>query len=128
MDQNIITNFRQLGDVLLRLRGGAYNWKTYDETTVYKLRKMEAKPAITLKELIEQIRVDLPDKPHVTHQAVSKMRFQRNGTPLNKWTSKASSQIISWEMASMYIGYTDIYQQVRLHRLDVILWLHYGIG
>ena len=36
------------------------------------MEKIEIKTTITLKELVDQIRIDLPHKPHVTHQAASK--------------------------------------------------------
>lgn len=70
--RNIIIRFRQRGNVLLRPRGGAHNRKIDEEMVVYWMEKIEIKTTITLKELVEQIRIDLPHKPHVTHQAASK--------------------------------------------------------
>lgn len=70
--RNIIIRYEQRGNVHLRVRGGARNRKIDGEMTDYWIDKIEKKPTITLKELNDRVRIDLPDKPHVSHQAVSK--------------------------------------------------------
>ena len=70
--RNIVIWFRQRGDVNLGARGGAHNIKIDVEMGAYLLRKVEIKPTITLKELKEEMQLDLPDKPYVNKQAISK--------------------------------------------------------
>ena len=70
--RNIIVNFSMDGRVERLPRGGS-RWKKINEEMVAYLRsKIEAKPTSTLRELQEQMRTDLPTKPSVSYQAISK--------------------------------------------------------
>ena len=70
--RNIIVNFCKDGRVERRPTGGRRNQKIDDEMIQYLIAKIESKPTSTLNELKQQMRVDLPNKPHVSHQAISK--------------------------------------------------------
>ena len=70
--RNIIVNFNLHGRVNRQLRGGARRQKIDAEMVDYLVAKIQVKPTSTLKELKEQMKVDLPNKPVVTHQAISK--------------------------------------------------------
>ena len=43
-----------------------------NEMVQYLLNKVDYKSTIALQELNENMRIDLPNKPHVLHQALSK--------------------------------------------------------
>lgn len=70
--RNIIVNFNMERRVERLPRGGSRRKKIDEEMTAYLLSKIEAKPTSTLKELQEQMRIDLPNKSPVSHQAISK--------------------------------------------------------
>lgn len=68
--RNIIVNFNLNGRVNRQLRGGTRRQKIDAEMEDYLIGEIQVKPTSTLKELKEQM-IDLPDKPAVTHQAIS---------------------------------------------------------
>ncbi len=70
--RNIVVRFQQTGTVDLQARGGARNSKIDADMEAYLVRKVEAKPTMTLKEMKEQMEIELPDKPPVSQQAISK--------------------------------------------------------
>ena len=58
--------------VVRQPRGGTQHQKIDAEMMDYLVGKIEVKPNSTLKELHEQMKVNLPNKPTVTYQAISK--------------------------------------------------------
>lgn len=69
---SIIWRYRDTGEMEPGPRGGARRLKIDEDMIQYLLTQVERKPTITLKELQECMRTDLPAKPRVTHQAISK--------------------------------------------------------
>ncbi len=70
--RNIIVKFRRNGEVVQRPRGGARRIKMDQQMIEFCVAQIEAKPTITLKEINENLRTDLQDKPYVTQQCISK--------------------------------------------------------
>ena len=69
--RNIIVKFRITGMIAKQQRGGPKNRKFDQEMTNFIKTLIENKPTITLKEMNEKLRIELPEKPHVTYQALS---------------------------------------------------------
>ncbi len=69
--RNIVIKFRQTGQADAQARGGVRRIKIDVEMVEVLLAKLSIKPTVTLKELQELLTVEMPDKPHVSTQAIS---------------------------------------------------------
>ena len=69
--RNIIVKFRRTGQIKKQPRGGNRRPKIDNEMLNFVMQAIERKPTITLKEMNEKLRIELPDKPHVSYQSLS---------------------------------------------------------
>ena len=72
MARNIVVNFRTTGRVDWRPRGGAWQEKIDSQIVDYLMEKIKCKATSTLKDLHDQMWVDMRGKPAVSYQAISK--------------------------------------------------------
>jgi transposase len=70
--RSIIVSYRQHNTVQRRPQGGHRYCKIDDEMLQFFADLIEQKPTSTLKEMVEQSRLLLPNKPQITTQALSK--------------------------------------------------------
>ena len=57
-------------EVHRRPKDGARNRQLDDEMLIYWIGKVDRQPTVALKELNDQTRADLPNKPHVSHDGI----------------------------------------------------------
>lgn len=69
--RNLIIKFIQTGETEKQNRGGVRRRKIDEEMVNFMTNLIEQKPTITLKEINAQLRIHLPGKPYVSHQALS---------------------------------------------------------
>ena len=69
--RSIVVKFQRTGTAEKRARGGKRRTKTDQEVLDFLIRAIENKPTITLKEMNERLRTELPHKPRVSCQALS---------------------------------------------------------
>lgn len=67
----IILDYIKTGKREALLRGGRYNVKVDDEMRAYLYGKINNNPSITLRKINEGMRLNLPQKPHVSDRCIS---------------------------------------------------------
>ena len=69
--RNIIVNFRRSGTIHRKAQGGAHHRKIDQEMLEFVLQLIEEKSTITLQEMSDRLRAEMPAKPNITPQALS---------------------------------------------------------